>query len=180
MGKTANMGEGDKALFSIMEDITINSPLQQIHSCQIGVKTKIYHFVNLYGCSIGNNCTVGSFVEIQNHVKIGDNVKISSHTFVCEGVTIEDNVFLGHHVVFTNDKYPRATNKNGKKKEVGEWTMARVLVKKGASIGSNATILPGITIGENAMIGAGSVVTKDVLANQTVVGNPAKPIEKRT
>lgn len=162
-----------------MEDITIDSNSQQIRSCSIGSNTKIFHFVNLYDCSIGNNCTVGSFVEIQKNVKIGNNVKISSHTFICEGVTIEDNVFLGHHVVFTNDKYPRATNKNGKIKKDGEWTMKKVLVKKGASIGSNVTILPGIKIGENAMVGAGSVVTKNVLDNQTVAGNPAKPMARK-
>lgn len=161
-----------------MED-TVNSHTQQIQNVSIGKRTKIYHFVNLYGCSIGDNCTIGSFVEIQKNVHIGNNVKISSHSFLCEGVTIEDNVFIGHHVVFSNDLYPKATNKNGYVKKEGDWKVTKTIVKKGASIGSNATILPGVTIGENALIGAGAVVTKNVLAGKTVVGNPAKSITKK-
>jgi UDP-2-acetamido-3-amino-2,3-dideoxy-glucuronate N-acetyltransferase len=143
---------------------------QIIHNCLLGENSKVYDFVNLYGCEIGDECMVGTFVEIQKGVKIGNNVKIESHTFICEGVTIEDNVFVGHHVVFVNDKYPRSNNPN--------WELLPTTVRKGSSIGSNATILGGITIGENAIIGAGSVVTKDVIKNAIVAGNPAKVIRK--
>lgn len=136
---------------------------------KIGAKTKVWSYVNLYDCTIGNECIIGSFVEIQKNAVIGNKVKVGSHSFICEGVTIEDGVFIGHHVVFTNDKYPRSE---------GEWELLPTMVKKDASIGSNCTILPGITIGENALIGAGSVVTKDVPPHAVVAGNPARVMEK--
>ena len=141
---------------------------------KLGKNVKIYHFVNLYGCEIGDNCRIGSFVEIQKGVKIGRNCKISSHSFICEGVTIEDNVFIGHNVTFINDRYPRATNYNGLLQSEDDWQCIPTLIKQGASIGSSATILCGITVGENAIIGAGSVVTKDVPPATIVVGNPAR------
>lgn len=152
--------------------------LQQITDCTIGKNTTIYSFVNLYGCTIGDNCKIGTFVEIQKDVTVGNNVKIQSHSFICEGVSIADNVFIGHHVVFVNDNYPRATSKLGKLQTEKDWKMLQTNVKQGASIGSNATILGGITIGEDAIIGAGSVVTKNVAANTIVAGNPAKLVRK--
>ena len=179
MGKAADMGKSNKVVFGTMEDITRQSPLQQIIHCKIGEKTVLHHYINLYHCAIGENCTVGSFVEIQSGVIVGKNVKISSHSFLCEGVTIEDNVFIGHHVVFTNDRYPRATNKSGTKKVTGDWVSEKIIVRKGASIGSNSTILPGVIIGENAMIGAGSVVTRDVPDNATVAGVPAETLPEK-
>lgn len=145
---------------------------------RLGKDVKIFAFVNLYGCEIGDGSKVGAFVEIQKNVKIGNNVKISSHTFICEGVTIEDNVFIGHNVSFINDKYPRATNPDGSLQTEADWKVVPTVVKKGASIGTSSTILCGVTIGENAIIGAGSVVTKDVPANTIVAGVPAKVIRK--
>ena len=139
--------------------------------------TKIFNFVNAYGCSIDDNSKIGAFVEIQKGAFIGKNCKISSHTFICEGVHIEDNVFVGHGVMFTNDLFPKATNADGSPQTEADWNVIKTIVKKGASIGSNATILCGITIGENALIGAGSVVTKDVLPNTVVAGVPAKIIK---
>lgn len=141
---------------------------------QLGQGVKIHAFVNLYGCSIGDESKIGAFVEIQKGVTIGKRVKISSHTFICEGVTIEDFVFIGHGVMFTNDKYPRATNPDGSLKTDEDWSVIPTLVKRGVSIGSNATIICGITIGENVIVGAGSVVTKDVPANAIVAGVPAQ------
>lgn len=143
---------------------------------KLGKDVKIYDFVNLYGCEIGDNTKIGTFVEIQKGAKIGRNCKISSHTFICEGVTIEDNVFVGHNVTFINDTYPRATTESGYLQTEEDWAVESILVKRGASIGSSATILPNITIGENAIIGAGSVVTKDVPPNTIVAGNPARVI----
>ena len=140
----------------------------------LGENVKIYDHVNLYGCRIGDNTSIGTFVEIQKKATIGKNCKISSHTFICEGVVIEDNVFVGHNVTFINDLYPRATNADGRLQTEQDWTCVPTLVKKGASIGSSATLLCGITIGENAIVGAGSVVTKDVPPNTIVAGNPAK------
>jgi acetyltransferase-like isoleucine patch superfamily enzyme len=137
---------------------------------------RIFDFVNLYGCEIGDDVKIGTFVEIQKGSKIGHRCKISSHTFICEGVTLEDEVFVGHNVVFTNDRHPRATA-NGKLQTEADWRCIPTLVKRGASIGSGAVLLCGITIGENAMIGAGSVVTKDVPPNMVVAGNPAKVIK---
>ncbi|MHC1785264.1 MAG: acyltransferase [Anaerolineaceae bacterium] len=140
---------------------------------RLGKDVKIYGFVNLYGCEIGDETRIGSFVEIQKGARIGSRVKVSSHTFICEGVTIEDNVFLGHGVMFTNDKYPRATTEDGVAQFEADWVCVPTLIKKGASIGSNATILCGVTIGEGAIVGSGSVVTKDVPAWTIVKGVPA-------
>ncbi len=141
---------------------------------KLGENVKIHNFVNLYGCEIGDESKIGVFVEVQKNAHIGRHCKISSHTFICEGVTIEDNVFIGHSVVFINDTYPRATNLNGELQSEEDWTVEPILVKKGASIGSNSTILSNVTIGENAIIGAGSVVTRDVPPNMIVAGNPAR------
>jgi UDP-2-acetamido-3-amino-2,3-dideoxy-glucuronate N-acetyltransferase len=144
----------------------------------LGRDVTIYNYVNLYGCRIGDNCTIGTFVEIQKNVTVGNNCKISSHTFICEGVSIEDNVFVGHNVTFINDLYPRATNRTGELQTSKDWTVIPTLVQKGASIGSAATIMGGITVGQNAIVGAGSVVTRDVPANTIVAGNPARYLKK--
>ncbi len=143
---------------------------------RLGEGVKIYAFVNLYGCEIGAETKIGTFVEIQKGAKIGKHVKISSHSFVCEGVTIEDEVFIGHGVMFINDKYPRSATKNGQLQTEEDWVLTPTLIKRGASIGSNATILCGVTVGEGAMVGAGSVVTRDVPPGAIVAGNPARPI----
>jgi len=147
---------------------------------KLGKNVKIFHFVNLYGCEIGENSKIGSFVEIQKNARIGANCKISSHTFICEGVTIEDEVFVGHNVTFINDKYPRATNEAGQLQNEDDWKVEPTLVKKGASIGSGATILSNVVIGVNAIVGAGSVVTRDVPDRAIVAGCPAKIINKDT
>jgi acetyltransferase-like isoleucine patch superfamily enzyme len=144
---------------------------------KLGKNVSIHAFVNLYGCTIGDNAKLGTFVEIQKNVRIGKNVKVSSHTFICEGVTIEDDVFIGHNVSFINDKYPRATS-NGKLQTEADWQVVPTLVKRGASIGTSATILCGVTIGANATVGAGSVVTRDVPDNTIVAGNPARVVRK--
>ena len=149
---------------------------KNINNVSLGKDVKIYDFVNLYGCSIGDNSKVGTFVEIQKNSKIGKNCKISSHTFICEGVEIEDNVFIGHNVTFINDKYPHATNEDGSMQSEKDWEVVKTFVKKGASIGSSATILCGLTVGENSVIGAGSVVTKDIPPNVVAAGVPAKVI----
>lgn len=141
---------------------------------KLGKDVKIYKFVNLYGCSIGDESKIGAFVEIQKEVIIGKRVKVSSHSFICEGVTIEDEVFIGHGVMFINDRYPRSTTDEGGLQSEADWCVVPTNVKKRASIGSNATILCGVTIGEGAIIGAGSVVTKDVPAHAIVAGNPAR------
>jgi acetyltransferase-like isoleucine patch superfamily enzyme len=143
---------------------------------KLGKNVKIFAFVNLYGCEIGDNSKIGAFVEIQKNAKIGRNVKVSTHTFICEGVTIEDDVFVGHNVSFINDKYPHSTNTDGSLQTEADWKVVPTLVKRGASIGTSTTILCGVTIGENAIVGAGSVVTKDVPANAVVAGVPAKII----
>lgn len=143
-------------------------------SVKLGQNVKLSKFINLYGCEIGDDTKIGAFVEIQKNARIGKNCKISSHTFVCEGVDIEDNVFVGHNVAFINDTFPRATTAGGQLQTEADWKVERTLIKKGASIGSGCTILANITIGENALVGAGSVVTKDVPANAIVAGNPAR------
>jgi len=145
---------------------------------KLGKGVKIYGFTNLYGCEIGDEVKIGTFVEIQKGSKIGNRCKISSHSFICEGVELEDDVFVGHNVVFTNDRYPRATA-NGRLQTEADWECVPTLVKRGASIGSGAVLLCGITVGEGAMIGAGSVVTRDVPAGATVAGNPARVMKKR-
>jgi acetyltransferase-like isoleucine patch superfamily enzyme len=143
---------------------------------KLGQGVQLYAFVNLYGCEIGDESRVGTFVEIQRGARIGRRVKISSHTFICEGVTIEDEVFIGHGVMFINDRYPRATTANGAPQGATDWTLVATLVRRRASIGSNATIMGGVTIGEEAMVGAGSVVTHDVPPRAVVAGNPARLI----
>jgi acetyltransferase-like isoleucine patch superfamily enzyme len=145
---------------------------------RLGKNVKLAKFINLYGCTIGDNTKIGTFVEIQKNAVVGKNCKISSHTFICEGITIEDNVFIGHNVTFINDKYPRATTQNGKLQTEADWTVETTVVKKGVSIGSGCTILANVSIGENAILGAGSVITKDVPPNTIVAGNPAKILRK--
>ncbi len=141
---------------------------------KLGQNVKLSKFINLYGCEIGDESKIGAFVEIQKNASVGKRCKISSHTFICEGVTIEDNVFIGHGVMFINDSYPRATAADGNLQTEADWKVERTVVKKGASIGSGATILSNVSIGENAIVGAGSVVTKDVPPGSIVAGNPAK------
>jgi len=141
---------------------------------ELGQGVIIHHFVNLYGCEIGDGTKIGSFVEIQKGVLVGRNCKVSSHTFICEGVTIEDEVFIGHGVIFINDKYPRATTADGALQSDADWQVVPTVVKRGASIGSGTTILCGVIVGEGAIVGAGAVVTKDVPAGATVAGNPAR------
>jgi len=143
-------------------------------SVKLGRDVKLSKFINLYGCEIGDETKIGAFVEIQKNATVGKRCKISSHTFICEGVEIEDNVFIGHSVTFINDSYPRSTTSSGELQTEADWKVEKTLVRKGASVGSGSTILSNVTIGENAIVGAGSVVTKDVPANAIVAGNPAK------
>lgn len=145
---------------------------------RLGTNVRLAPFVNLYGCEIGDDTKIGAFVEVQKKATIGERCKISSHTFICEGVSIEDNVFIGHGVVFINDTYPRATTTDGKLQTEADWHVEKTVVKKGASIGSGCTILANVTIGENALVGAGSVVTKDVPPHAVVVGNPARVVRQ--
>jgi len=163
-----------------METVTIQNDRQSLNNVQLGKDVRIFNFVNAYGCRIDDGSKVGAFVEIQKGASIGKNCKISSHTFICEGVHIEDNVFVGHNVTFINDLFPRATNADGSLQTEADWHVAETRVKKGASIGSSVTILCGVTIGENAIVGAGSVVTRDVPANTIVAGNPAREKRKTT
>jgi acetyltransferase-like isoleucine patch superfamily enzyme len=163
----------------------MNDYLSIAPDVKLGRNVKLSKFINLYGCEVGENTKIGAFVEIQKNATVGKNCKISSHTFICEGVMIEDNSFIGHSVTFINDSYPRATTRDGQLQSEGDWKVERTVVKKGASIGSGSTILSNVVIGENAIVGAGSVVTKDVPANAIVAGNPAKMLryiteEKRT
>ena len=145
---------------------------------KLGKNVKLGKFINLYGCEIGDNTKIGAFVEIQKKAKVGSNCKISSHTFICEGVTIEDNAFIGHSVTFINDTYPRSTAANGQLQTESDWKVEPTVVRKGASIGSGSTLLSSVVIGENALVGAGSVVTKDVPANTIVAGNPARVLRR--
>jgi len=152
----------------------MNSFLCIAPDVKLGTNVKLSKFINLYGCEIGDETKIGAFVEIQKNATIGKRCKISSHTFICEGVTIEDNVFIGHGVTFINDSYPRATTNDGSLQTEADWKVERTAIRQGASIGSGATILANITVGENAIVGAGSVVTRDVPPNTIVAGNPAK------
>ena len=151
---------------------------KNINNVKLGQNVKIFDFVNLYGCSLDDNTKIGTFVEIQKNAFIGKNCKISSHTFICEGVHIEDNVFVGHNVTFINDKYPRSINFDGSMQTDSDWKVVETFIKKGASIGSSATILCGITVGENSIVGSGAVVTKDVPPNTVVAGVPARIVKK--
>jgi UDP-2-acetamido-3-amino-2,3-dideoxy-glucuronate N-acetyltransferase len=158
-----------------------DAPNRLIHEVRFGDNVIVHSFTNLYGCAIGDNTRIGSFVEIQRGAVIGKNCKVQSHTFICEGVDIQDEVFVGHGVMFINDKYPRATTADGLLKGGADWELLRTLVERGASLGSGAVILGGLTIGEGAVVGAGAVVTRDVPPNAIVTGNPARsrphPIE---
>lgn len=157
-----------------MKTVNLNTPKQSLTNVLLGEDVKIYDFVNAYGCTIGDGSKVGTFVEIQRGVVIGKNCKISSHSFLCEGVHLADGVFIGHNVTFTNDRFPRALNADGSLQTDADWTLEETHVGRGASIGSSVTILCGLTIGEGAIVGAGSVVTKDVPAGAIVAGNPAR------
>lgn len=157
-----------------MKTITLDTPKQSLTDVTLGENVKIYDFVNAYGCTIGDGSKVGTFVEIQRGVVIGKNCKISSHSFLCEGVHLADGVFIGHNVTFTNDRFPRAINADGTQQTDADWTLEPTHVGRGASIGSSVTVLCGLTIGEGAIVGAGSVVTKDVPAGAIVAGNPAR------
>ena len=154
--------EGEDKFLSIAPDV------------KLGRGVKLARFINLYGCQIGDHSKIGAFVEIQKNARVGRNCKISSHSFLCEGVTLEDNVFIGHNVTFINDRYPRATNPDGSLQTDSDWRVVPTRVKRGASVGSGSTILCNVTIGENALVGAGSVVTRDVPAHAVVAGNPAR------
>ena len=160
-----------------MEILNVLSDRQSLKDVKVGKDVKIFNFVNAYGCSINDNTKVGSFVEIQKGVTIGKNCKISSHSFICEGVHIADNVFIGHSVTFINDKFPRASNEDGSMQTEADWVCVETIVEEGASIGSGSTILCGITIGKKCVVGAGSVVTKNVPEKAIVAGNPARIIK---
>jgi acetyltransferase-like isoleucine patch superfamily enzyme len=157
-----------------MKKVTINNEKQSIINVELGDQVQLYNFVNIYGCSIGDGTKIGSFVEIQKGATIGKNCKVSSHSFICEGVHISDNVFIGHNVTFINDLFPRATNEDGLLQSEENWDCIETTIAEGVSIGSSVTILCGVTIGKNALIGAGSVVTKDIPADTVYAGNPAK------
>lgn len=161
-----------------METINIDNDRQSITNVRVGKNVKFFKFVNIYGCSIGDGSKIGSFVEIQKNATIGKNCKISSHTFICEGVHISDNVFIGHNVTFINDKHPSAVNENGEMQTEEDWSVVETHIESRASIGSGATIMCGLRIGEGALVGAGSVVTKDVQPWTAVAGNPAKEVKR--
>jgi acetyltransferase-like isoleucine patch superfamily enzyme len=160
-----------------MEILNVQSDRQSLKDVTVGENVKIFNFVNAYCCSIGDNSKVGAFVEIQKGATIGKNCKISSHSFICEGVHISNNVFIGHNVTFINDKFPRSTNEDGSVQTDADWSCIETFIEEGASIGSGATLLCGITVGKRAVVGAGAVVTKNVAANTIVAGNPAKFIK---
>jgi acetyltransferase-like isoleucine patch superfamily enzyme len=170
----ARMSKPDKTQSSINNYLCISADVK------LGKDVKLSKFINLYGCEVGDECKIGAFVEIQKNAKVGSRCKISSHTFVCEGVTIEDDVFIGHGVTFINDPYPRSTTTDGQLQTESDWKVETTVIKKGASIGSGATILSNVTVGERAIVGAGSVVTKDVPANAIVAGNPARLLRSIT
>ncbi len=159
-----------------MELINEDSPRRSLVNVRVGSNVRLFNFINAYGCEIGDNSRIGSFVEIQKNARIGRNCKVSSHTFICEGVDIGDEVFIGHNVSFINDKFPRAVRPDGALQTDADWTVQPTQVKKGASIGTGATILCGIVIGERAVVGAGSVVTRDVAPGLVVAGSPARPL----
>jgi acetyltransferase-like isoleucine patch superfamily enzyme len=161
-----------------MEVINEDSPRRSLTNVRVGANVRFFNFVNAYGCEIGDNTKVGSFVEIQKGARIGRNCKVSSHSFVCEGVEIGDEVFIGHNVSFINDKFPRAARPDGAMQTEADWTVVPTPGARGASIGTGSTILCGVTIGERATVGAGSVVTRDVAAGAVVAGNPARPLGK--
>jgi len=163
-----------------MELINIENDCQCLKNVTVGINVRIFNFVNAYGCTIGDNSKVGAFVEIQKGAFIGKNCKVSSHTFICEGVHIADNVFIGHNVSFINDKYPRSVNNDGNPQTEEDWEVVPTYVEKGASIGTSTTILCGIRIGENSIVGAGSVVTRNIPPNEIWAGNPAKKIRSIT
>jgi len=160
-----------------MEIVSINNDRQSLQNVRLGKDVRIFNFVNAYGCTIADGSKIGTFVEIQKGATIGRNCKISSHTFICEGVHIEDNVFIGHNVTFINDRFPRATNDDGSLQTEADWQCIETHVEEGASVGSSATIMCGVRIGKRAVVGAGSVVTKDVPENAVVAGNPARVIK---
>ncbi len=162
-----------------MEVINEDSPRRLLVNVRVGANVRFFHFVNAYGCEIGDNTKIGSFVEIQRNARIGRNCKVSSHSFVCEGVDIGDGVFIGHNVSFINDRRPRAENAQGELATDADWKVQATRVKDGATIGTGATILCGLTIGERAFVGAGSVVTRDVPDGATVAGNPARPLRRK-
>jgi acetyltransferase-like isoleucine patch superfamily enzyme len=161
-----------------MEVLNVQNDRHSLVNVKVGANVKIFNWVNAYGCEIGDNSKIGAFVEIQKGAFIGKNCKVSSHTFVCEGVHIEDNVFIGHNVTFINDVFPRAANADGSLQTEADWVCVPTYIKKGASLGSSVTVLCGVTVGEGAIVGAGSVVTKDVPPNTIVAGNPARIIRK--
>jgi acetyltransferase-like isoleucine patch superfamily enzyme len=160
------------------EEVRSHRYLSITPDVKLGVDVKLSRFINLYGCEVGDETKIGAFVEIQKNATVGKRCKISSHTFICEGVTIEDNVFIGHGVVFINDRYPRSTRVDGQLQSEADWQVEKTLVKFGASIGSGATILANVTIGKNSIVGAGSVVTKNVADNTIVAGNPARLLRR--
>lgn len=161
-----------------MNNVPFNEKRSISSDVKIGKDVKIYDFTNLYGCEIGDDTTIGTFVEVQRGARIGRKCKISSHSFICEGVNIEDAVFIGHNVTFINDRYPAATNADGELQGKDDWECIPTIVRKGASLGSSSTILCGVTIGENSIVGAGSVVTRDVPPKVVVAGNPARILRK--
>ena len=171
--------EAGRSARSDADQVMNASPLKLIApTVKLGERVRIFDFTNLYGCSIGDDSKIGTFVEVQKGVVIGKRCKISSHTFICEGVTIEDDVFVGHNVTFINDRFPRATNEGGNLQTEEDWKCEPTMVRKGASIGSSVTVLCGVTVGERAIIGAGSVVTKNVPPDTIVAGNPARVVRK--